>query len=355
MIHRSIFKFVGYSIALTVFLLFLVEFCILFFSSFLWQIDSSLYRILKIIDYNLMSVIILSLIVGYSMILYLVLRKNYLYFITVLEAVEAIAEETTDFIEIPYAELNTVSQQLNTIKTKLQKNARAAKEAEQKKNDLIVYLAHDLKTPLTSIIGYISLLRDEKEISEELQHHYIQIVYDKAERLGDLINEFFEITRFNLTKQILEIENINVTRLLEQLTFEFKPMFIEKNITCKLDIAKDLQVPCDVAKMQRVLDNLLRNAVNYSYADSTIVIKVEKMDDVVKIQFTNHGPTIPSEKIIHIFDQFYRGDNARRSTTGGAGLGLAIAKEIVELHGGSIYAESANECTNFVVILPEMS
>lgn len=307
------------------------------------------------IDYHLTSVIILSLITGYSVVLYVVLRKNYLYFITVLEAVEAIAEETTEYIEIPYAELNIVSQQLNTIKTKLQKNARAAKEAEQKKNDLIVYLAHDLKTPLTSIIGYISLLKDEKEISKELQHRYVQIVYDKAERLGDLINEFFEITRFNLTKQILEIENVNITRLLEQLTYEFKPMFLEKNILCKLEVSKDLHIPCDVIKIQRVLDNLLRNAVNYSFWDSTIIIKVERIDGVVEIHITNQGTTIPSEKLLHIFDQFYRGDNARRSTTGGAGLGLAIAKEIVELHGGSISANSENECTSFIVILPVMS
>jgi two-component system, OmpR family, sensor histidine kinase VanS len=308
-----------------------------------------------VIDYYLTSVIILSLITGYSVVLYVVLRKNYLYFITVLEAVEAIAEETTEYIEIPYAELNIVSQQLNTIKTKLQKNARAAKEAEQKKNDLIVYLAHDLKTPLTSIIGYISLLKDEKEISKELQHRYVQIVYDKAERLGDLINEFFEITRFNFTKQILEIENVNITRLLEQLTYEFKPMFSEKNIICKVEVSKDLHIPCDVIKIQRVLDNLLRNAVNYSFYDSTIMIKVERINGVVEIHITNQGPTIPSEKLIHIFDQFYRGDNARRSTTGGAGLGLAIAKEIVELHEGSISAKSENECTSFTVILPEMS
>lgn len=118
-----------------------------------------------------------------------------------------------------------------------EKNAAIAKKAEKRKNDLIVYLAHDLKTPLSSVIGYLNLLKDEQQISDELREKYLSISLDKAERLEDLINEFFEITRFNLSNITLEYRMINLTRMLEQLVYEFKPMLAEKNLTCSMDAA----------------------------------------------------------------------------------------------------------------------
>lgn len=143
-----------------------------------------------------------------------------------------------------------------------------------------------------------------------------------------------------------------MTRMLEQLTYEFKPMFLEKNLKCEFEIAPDTMIKCDVNKMQRVFDNLLRNAVNYSFDDSTIHIAVKQNGENLCIQFTNCGNTIPKEKLVRIFEQFYRLDVARSSRSGGAGLGLAIAKEIVELHNGTITAKSENEQIEFTVTLP---
>ena len=243
--------------------------------------------------------------------------------------------------------------QWNALKNQMEQNARAAKEAEQRKNDLIVYLAHDLKTPLTSVIGYLTLLRDESQISEELRRKYLSISLEKAEHLEDLINEFFEITRFNLSTLTLETSRVNLTRMLEQITYEFQPMFQEKNLVCTLVTPKDLYVTWDVGKMQRVFDNLLRNAVNYSFEGEEIVFSVEESEDELEMICMNHGNTIPEEKLSRIFEQFFRLDSARTSRNGGAGLGLAIAKEIIELHKGSIHAESENEEIRFIIRIPK--
>ncbi len=222
----------------------------------------------------------------------------------------------------------------------------------KKKLRLVVYLAHDLKTPLTSVIGYLSLLCDEKQLSDERRDQYLNIALEKSQRLEELIDEFFEITRFNLSDITLEYSEVNLTRLLEQLAFEFNPMFSEKRIECKLDIQNTVMICCDVNKIQRVFDNLLRNAVNYSYTDSIIRIIVTQDENNVYIQFINRGNTISKDKLDRIFEQFYRIDTARNTESGGAGLGLAIAKEITVLHKGDISAKSQNEMIEFTVILP---
>ncbi|MDE6607369.1 MAG: HAMP domain-containing histidine kinase, partial [Lachnospiraceae bacterium] len=227
-----------------------------------------------------------------------------------------------------------------------------AKADEKRKTHLVVYLAHDLKTPLTSVIGYLTLLHDEKQISEETREKYLAISLEKALRLEELINEFFEITRFSLLDITLQYTKVNLTRLLEQLTFEFMPMLSEKRLQCELHAGQDLQIRCDVDQMQRVFDNLLRNAVFYSYENTKIDIFVIIEEESVRIRFQNYGDTIPEEKLDRIFEQFYRLDKARGSNQGGAGLGLAIAKEIVEHHGGSITARSEKERTQFEVVLP---
>ena len=193
---------------------------------------------------------------------------------------------------------------------------------------------------------------NERLVREELREKYLSISLEKAGHLEDLINEFFEITRFNLSNITLEYSRVNLDRMLGQLIYEFGPMFLEKNLKCGLEIVPDTMIKCDVNKMQRVFDNLLRNAVNYSFDDSTIRIVAMQNDGNLNIKFTNCGNTIPQEKLGRILGQFYRLDTARSSRSGGAGLGLAIAKEIVELHGGSITAKSENDIIEFEVIIP---
>lgn len=291
------------------------------------------------------------LIAGWIAITRYFMSKPFQYLNELAQAAEKLASPTAEPIVLSGA-MAYLERDLNLAREKALSDARAAREAEQRKNDLVIYLAHDLKTPLTSVIGYLTLLRDEQQISEELRQKYLSVSLEKAERLEDLINEFFEITRFNLSEISLEYSKVNLTRLLEQLVYEFQPMLREKNLTCSLEIEPDTIVPCDADKMQRVFDNLLRNAVNYSFADAEIEIKARVIEQQVHIRFFNHGNTIPPEKLKRIFEQFYRLDTARSSGSGGAGLGLAIAKEIVEHHHGTITAQSADEIIRFEVILP---
>ncbi|OUP05038.1 hypothetical protein B5F36_01905 [Anaerofilum sp. An201] len=230
----------------------------------------------------------------------------------------------------------------------------AARSAEQRKNDLIVYLAHDLKTPLTSVQGYLELLDDQPDIPAPQRQKFIHIAADKARRLEDLINEFFEITRFNLSEVAYQKTSVNLSLLLIQLEEEFYPILEDKQLTISGHIDQDLCVTGDADKLARVFDNILRNAVYYSYTGTAIGLCASRLaDGTVEVVCTNRGDEIPREKLDLIFEKFYRLDSARQSRGGGAGLGLAIAREIVQRHGGAITAASTPEATCFTVRLPQ--
>ncbi len=272
------------------------------------------------------------------------------YFKAINDGIDAL-NSPEDEIRLPQ-DLAAVERTLHSVHAKMIGQTAETKLLEQRKNDLIVYLAHDLKTPLASVTGYISLLLDGEDIPEELRLKYLHIVREKADRLEELIDEFFEIARYNLSDIKIRCGSINLTRLLEQLVFEFKPMLAEKNLSCRLSAGEDLRIECDADKIQRVFDNLLRNAVLYSFPDTEIFVCARELENDFEITFQNSGDTIPADKLERVFEQFYRLDSAR-SAKGGAGLGLAIAKRIVELHGGSITAQSENETTVFTVLLPK--
>lgn len=324
---------------------------ILISTSVTWQPYDPLYQLLHWIREYLLLILLLLGFLGWCIITYHFITKPLRYLNEIVTASERLATPSADPIYLS-DDIKYVQDQLNLFREQAFRNGILAKEAEQRKNDLIVYLAHDLKTPLTSVIGYLTLLRDEPEISPELRARYTGIALSKAERLEDLINEFFDITRFNLTTLTLEPERTNFSRMLEQIISEFEPVLSEKELTWQTEIAPNVELLCDRDKMQRVLDNLIRNAVNYSYSGTAIFISMKPKDFHVEILVQNHGRTIPPDKLQRIFDQFFRADSSRASATGGAGLGLAIAKEIIELHGGQICAQSANEQITFIVTLP---
>ena len=322
-----------------------------FFNFFTKDYDAARNIYQQVIRNYMDLYVILAIVVVFLVVLRIYLKGFTKYFNEINRGIDALIDENAgDVVLSP--ELAAIEKKINYIKHTLEQRKLATELAEQRKNDLIVYLAHDLKTPLTSVIGYLTLLRNENKISEELREKYLSISLEKAERLEDLINEFFEITRFNLSNITLEYSRVNLTRLLEQLTYEFRPMLLEKNLKCDLEIAPDTIIKCDVNKMQRVFDNLLRNAVNYSFENGTIHIAATQNENHLSITFTNCGNTIPQEKLKRIVGQFYRLDTARSTGNGGAGLGLAIAKEIVELHNGAITARSENEVIQFEVTIP---
>lgn len=292
----------------------------------------------------------IATMVGWLVISYIFISMPLRYLDDLVAAAGELAHPKEDAITLPPA-MESVEAQLNLVREQALRDAQTAKIAEQKKNDLIVYLAHDLKTPLTSVIGYLTLLRDEPQISPEIRAKYTGIALEKAERLEDLINEFFDITRFNLSHLELELQPVDLTRMLEQIVSEFQPIFAEKGLQCSLDLPQKLTYNCDPDKLARVFDNLLRNASYYSLPDSTVEIIGRLAEGEIVLTFSNAGKTIPQEKLDRIFEQFFRLDSSRATRTGGAGLGLAIAKEIVELHGGTIRADSAGERIVFTLRL----
>lgn len=293
--------------------------------------------------------------IGFFILLMICIYRSMTKFTKYLNEVGAgidnILNDSSEIIELP-EELKPVETKLNTIKTTLQKRQYDAAQSEQRKNDLVVYLAHDLKTPLTSIIAYLSLLNEAPDMPVEQRAKYTGIALEKAVRLGELIQEFFEITRYNLQNIVLELDEIDISMMLEQMVDEISPLFLPKNISYKTEIEEELIVRADPDRIARVFDNLLRNAIAYSRENTTLTVIAEKTDHGVEIAFRNQGAEIPKDKLDMIFEKFYRLDASRSSKTGGAGLGLAIAKEIMEAHKGWIRADSNQEYTEFRVCIP---
>ena len=239
---------------------------------------------------------------------------------------------------------------------------RQLADESARRSDLVTYLAHDLKTPLTSVIGYLSLLDEVPDMPEAQRVRYTDVALDKACRLERLVNEFFDITRYSLTNIELELAPVDLVGLLVQLADEFYPALAAHGNVAQVTVAgtvrtveqlgEPLVVTVDAARLARVFGNLLRNAIAYSDEGTPVEIEAAVGEGSVVVTVSDTGATIPSHKLRAIFDRFFRLDESRGSATGGAGLGLAIAREIVELHGGTISAASENGLTTFTVELP---
>lgn len=305
----------------------------------------------QIFMYNKSLFVIGGFCVLFLLFFYISVSRMTGYLNQISDALEKILSGSDEPILL-VPELEPMAEKMSTLKMKLMRREREAAESEQKKKELVVYLAHDLKTPLTSVTAYLSMLDEHPDMSREERVKYTHITLEKAIRLEELINEFFDITRLNLQDIVLEKETFDLSILLEQLADESYGMLSEKGMTCAVDVEERLIMHGDPDKLARVFDNLLRNAAAYGYEDTEILIQARGGDGRITILFTNAGPQIPQKKLEMIFEKFYRVDDARSSRTGGAGLGLAIAKQIVELHGGTISATSDSRSTRFIVSIP---
>lgn len=316
----------------------------------LYDLLDNIYELVFERAYFIFIIFGTTLIIVLSL-LYKLLNKIFSYVFAVSESADKLFDKNVEYINLP-PEMVEVEKKLNHFKTEAIKNERLARENEQKKDELIVYLAHDIKTPLTSMIGYLSLLSEIKDMPQEQRNRYIGIALDKSYRLEYLINELFDVARFNSEKNVLEKEEINLNLMLEQIADDFYPTLKEMNKKINFTSDEKTILYADPDKLSRVFNNLIKNAVNYSKENTDIDISILNKENQATVKITNKGKQIPKEKLDKIFEKFYRLDSSRTSKTGGSGLGLAIAKEIVELHGGRIYAESDMKETTFSVILP---
>ena len=327
--------------------------------SFQWLYDISpeIYNNFREFFYSITTVralvipIIIIWVIGTLVLLYRLLKKVFGYIDEIGKATEDLVNKDVEYIELP-DELEEIQKRMNHLKRESEKNEKLAKENEEKKDELIVYLAHDIKTPLTSMIGYLSILDEIDDMPKKKQKNYISIALDKSYRLEDLINELFDVARFNSEKIVLEKEELNLNLMLEQIIDDFYPTLRELNKSIKLNYDESICINGDPDKLSRVFNNLIKNAISYSKEESEIVINLKKDNNNAIVEVINKGKQISKEKLSKIFEKFYRLDSARTSRTGGSGLGLAIAKDIVELHNGTIIAESNEKETTFRVTLP---
>ena len=323
----------------------------------LYDISPEVYNNFREFFYSITSVrtliipILIIWIIGTLVLLYRLLKKVFGYIDEVGKATEDLVNKDVEYIELP-DELEEIQKRMNHLKRESEKNEKLAKENEEKKDELIVYLAHDIKTPLTSMIGYLSILDEIDDMPKKKQKNYISIALDKSYRLEDLINELFDVARFNSEKIVLEKEELNLNLMLEQIIDDFYPTLREVNKSITLNYDEPISINGDPDKLSRVFNNLIKNAISYSKEESEIIINLKKDNNNAIVEVINKGKQISKEKLSKIFEKFYRLDSARTSRTGGSGLGLAIAKDIVELHNGTIIAESNEEETTFRVTLP---
>ncbi len=305
----------------------------------------------SLIGDNKFFFVIVGFLLLFALFFYISLSRLTTYLDQIGDGIENIVADSNEPIRL-VTELKPIEIRLNEIKATIKRQELEAEEGEKKKDDMVLFLAHDLKTPLTSIVAYLSMLDGNPDMPKEEREKYIHIAMEKSLRLGELIQEFFDITRYNLQNIELEPVEIDLSMMLEQLADELYGVLRDKNLVCQVAAEENLTVYGDPDKLARVFDNILRNAISYCYPNTAIEIAAMKKQGEIEIVFTNQGDKIPGVMLQTIFEKFYRVDGSRSSGTGGAGLGLAIAKEIVELHGGRIMARSDDLCTRFVVNLP---
>lgn len=250
-------------------------------------------------------------------------------------------------------EFGDIARDINLAGQQLREALQRGDFAENSKEQLVLNLAHDLRTPLTSVIGYLDFILQGKDLTAEQMKHYLTIAYTKSQRLERLIDELFEITRMNYGKLNMNRQSLDLTELLTQLAEELVPLFEKNGLSARLELDSRLMAYGDGELLARVFENLLSNAVRYG-SDGEFVDIIGRMEEaVVVVTITNYGNSIPPEDLPHLFDMFFTGDQARTHKEGSTGLGLFIAKNILEQHGGSISVQSDVIRTEFEVRLPQ--
>lgn len=316
-----------------------------------------LYMLLYIIR-DSFGVVAPAVLAGFILfiILFLLISRNSLSYLE--EISRGLQEISLGNMERPIPErssdeLGALARNINQMSARLKESLEEERAAERAKNDLITSVSHDLRTPLTSILGYLELIENDRYRDEVELRQWINIAYEKTVRLKSLIDDLFEYTRVSHRGFRLKQEHIDLKALLEQLTEEFVPQLQEAGMQCSLNIREGTyRALLDPQLIVRVFENLIDNAIRYGQEGKRMEIELSREGSDILVSISNWGSTIPSTDLPNIFDRFYRVEKSRSTQSGGTGLGLAIAKNIVELHAGKISAVSNQSCTTFRVNLP---
>ena len=274
----------------------------------------------------------------------------------ILDELHLIAEGQYDR-RIPFRLTGDMGQVVNSINRLVDSTVNALEDEraiEKSKDELITNVSHDIRTPLTSIIGYLGLIVNQQNVEAADAKHYAEIAYSKAEQMKLLVDDLFEYTTTRPNGAPLRLNDIPIVNFLEQVAADFELEAQKRKMAIEvLPNNRDVVLELDAEKMVRVINNLLSNAIKYGHADSVITMEVLRKEGVITIAVRNAGDPISKEVLEHLFTRFYRAEGSRSKETGGTGLGLAIAENIVQSHGGMMYAESENGQTSFYVCLPE--
>ena len=301
----------------------------------------------------LIIITILSIILVVT-IFHLLTRRRTAYIEEITKAIQNIAKgDYNSTLEVKYDdEFSIIAENLKIMALDLRLLKEKEKEIETTKNELITNVAHDLRTPLTSIIGYMGILNLNKDLPGADRDKYLNIVYKKSQKMEKLIGDLFSFTTISYGKMPVKKEIIDIVKLLEQEIEEFYLSFQEKNLVCKFKAYEpSTLIMGDGELLARAFENLISNAIRYGKDGKVVKIYTKKEIDRIQIIVINYGSVIPKRDLPYIFDKFYRVEQSRQEETGGTGLGLSIAKAIIEEHGGTIHAKSTMAGTAFEVSL----
>ena len=317
-------------------------------------IDNFFISILVSFDVVVILMYVLFGILVFTVTFMILQEKSLRYITKISDAMQNISEGDLNVtVEVEGDdEFSSMAANLNKMVEDLKELMDKERESERTKNELITNVAHDLRTPLTSIIGYLELLSGDVKLEPEIQKKYINIAYVKTKRLEKLIEDLFGFTKMNYGKLSMHVGQVDVVKLLSQLLEEFYPSFVDKNLSYELQSNVPVKViTADGNLLARLFDKLINNAIKYGADGKRIMVKLHADDEIVTVSVINYGYVIPADELPLIFNKFYRVEQSRSTNTGGTGLGLAISKNIVDMHGGTITVTSDLSGTVFTVKL----
>lgn len=315
-----------------------------------WFRDISDFRLLTVLGLVGLGILF------FCLVFWLLQRKSFAYIGTLSATMREIAGgDLRAIVKIEGDdEFSEIGDSLNRMSEELRSLMEREREAEKSKAELVTNIAHDLRTPLTSIVGYLDILRSKRDsLDSATAGHYTEIAYEKSRKLEKLINELFGFTKLSGGEMVMHVRTLDLVQLLAQLLEEFYPSFSKAGLHYELIADRDsLPLEGDPELLARVFENLIGNAIKYGAEGKQLRVFLNTEEQFVTVRVVNYGKVIPAEELPHVFERFYRVEQSRNAKTGGTGLGLTIAKNIVELHRGKISVTSDLSGTAFIVQLP---